>query len=256
MKMRNHILRTVSVFFLVLMLVGCGIAVIFYIDSYIDVTDNDTETTLSGSYVVRNDEFNNLALIEDDTGPSLWIGYLISDSKTIPHTSIISKFADTYGRKPSGRTIDRISQSNPSVLTLNDASYSLFQFSDTNSANDNAAPFYHATALNPNSPEDTFVITKSIIDTQNIEFLLSFTESKFGSHVDGGVLRRFDGSRFRNNVTYSESLSNNNLIDYKISSTPSGHLYCHIFAAMNVTEGEFSNIYWTNLAYLGHLQLD
>lgn len=245
----------VSVFFLVLMLAGCGMAVIFHIDSYILASD-DTSTSLSGSYIVRNDEFNNLSLIKNGTGPSLWIGYMVSDSYTISSSNIINLFDSTYGKKPNGRTIDKISLSNPAVVSASDGAYALFPFSNTNSSNDNAAPLYHATAFDPINPEDTFVITKSSIDTQNIEFLLSFTGSKFGSHVDGGILRRFDGSRFRNNVTYSESLSNSNLIDYKISATPSGHLYCHIFAAMIVTEGSFSNIYWTDLAYLGHLQLD
>jgi len=255
MKMRNHILRMVSVFFLVLVLGGCGMAVIFYIDSYIDVTDNDTETTLSGSYVVRNDEFNNLSLIKDDTGPSLWLGYVVSDSYTISTTSIVNLFNSTYGKNPYGRTIDPFSESDPAVLTLSDNSYALFQFSDTNRSDDYAAPLYHATAVDHTSPEDTFTITKTDVNSTYVEFTLAFDNAKFVSHVDGGILRRFDGSRFRNNVTYSEILSNNDLLDYKISSTTSGKLYCHIFAAMNVTEGSFSNIYWTNLAYLGYLQL-
>ncbi len=254
MKMRNHILRMVSVFFLVLVLGGCGMAVIFYIDSYIDVTDNDTETTLSGSYVVRNDEFNNLALIEDDTGPSLWIGYMVSDSSTISSSSsIINLFASTYGKKPNGRTIDKISLSNPAVVSASDRSYALFQFSGINSSNDYAAPLYHATAVDHTSPEDTFTITKTDVNSTHVEFTLAFDNAKFVSHIDGGILRRYDGTQFPNDVPYSEKGA---FPDYFYSTNPSNELYCHIFAAMNVTEGSFSNIYWTSLAYLGYLQLD
>lgn len=252
MRMRIHILRLVSVFFLVLVLAGCGIAVIFYITSSI-VPGDDTITTLSGTYSVTNDEFNNLALIEEDTGPSLWLGYVVSDSYTISTTSIINLFNSTYGKKPYGRTIDPFSESDPAVLTLSDNSYALFQFSDTNRSNDYAAPLYHATAVDRTSPEDTFTITKSDIDSTHIQFTLAFANSKFDSHIDGGILRRYDGTQFRNDVPYSEKGA---FPDYFYSPNPSNELYCHIFAAMNVTEGAFSNIYWTNLAYLGVIQLD
>jgi len=254
MKMRIHILRLVSVFFIVMVLVGCGIAVIFYIDSYIDTNENDTPTTLSGTYRVTNDSFNNLALIEDDTGPSLWLGYVVSDSSTLSASgSIISKFNETYVRRPNGRTIDPFSESDPAVLTLSDNSYALFQFSDTNRLNDYAAPLYHATAVDHTSPEDTFTITKSDVDATHVQFTLAFDNAKFVSHIDDGILRRYDGTQFRNDVPYSEKGS---FPDYFYSKNPSNELYCHIFAAITVTEGSFSNIYWTNLAYLGVLQLD
>jgi len=252
MKMRNHILRMVSVFFLVLVLVGCGMAVIFYIDSRI-LDSDDTSTSLSGTYSVTNDAFNNLALIEEDTGPSLWIGYMVSDLSTISSSSIINLFASTYGKKPNGRTIDKISLSNPAVVSASDGSYALFQFSDVNGANDYAAPLYHATAVNHTDPEDTFTITKSEIDSTHSEFTLSFENSKFIIHVDGGNLRRYDGTPFRNDVSFSEASS---YTDYLFSPNPSSELYCHIFAAVNVTRGAFSNIYWTPLTYLGVIQLD
>jgi hypothetical protein len=32
-------------------------------------------------------------------------------------------------------------------------------------------------------------------------------------------------------------------------------MYVHLFAAVNISQGDFNNIYWTNLKYLGNIKI-
>ena len=33
------------------------------------------------------------------------------------------------------------------------------------------------------------------------------------------------------------------------------NMYVHLFAAVNISQGDFNNIYWTNMAYLGSIKI-
>lgn len=247
MKMRNHILRMVSVFFLVLVLGGCGIATYINIESsFIKKSDNTSEITIE--YTVTNYS-ENLSLVSIGGGPSLMLCYAVTNRKDIP--SFNSYFKTKYQRNNIG-----IPLSTPNIVSYTSESveYTLYQFSDSNGT-EFKAPGYYALANDPINPQLQFKIGIGVDSNSSQNKVINFTQL-VGSYTLQGlpVLRRYDGTPFES--TISTILSDRaDYPDYSIEESE-GSLFLHIFAAASITKGDFNNIYWSDLAHLCYFQIN
>ncbi|WP_320130876.1 hypothetical protein [uncultured Sphaerochaeta sp.] len=248
MKKMNKKLFLVFVSFCILILVGCGIATIFYLEESIDA-GSDSVTSVSGEFTSADDD---LDLITTGTGPSLMLFYVLSDNSTIPYSSIISSFSTTYINKPYGKIISP-SLSAPILLTVTSGSiYELFAFSDVNQTLF-TAPDYITVADDPNNCSLEFTLTLEGDTTSGYDLGLSDTTDYGYTPQTTNNLTRYNGENFlastseMADVTDYAAVSTSDIID----ST----YYCHVFAAMCVAEGSFNNIFWTELTYLGSLSL-
>ena len=105
MKRRIPILSTASVFFIALiLLVSCGIATRFYIDSSIKKAEPSVSDSVAGTYSVNSDPLNNLSWIDVGSGPSVMLFYLITDEPN-PPSGIVSTFNSTYQKNYAGIAI-------------------------------------------------------------------------------------------------------------------------------------------------------
>ena len=236
MKMRKHTLRMVSVFFLVLMLAGCGIKTVFTVD-YVFASNTFTFT----------DPMNSLSWITPSTGPSLLLSYLVS-TESAPPSSIASKFNSEFRRLISdGRMIP--SDSEILSVTSGSETYSLYKFTDSNALSQNA-PYFLATATNPTNPDLEFSLSLNADDT------LQFTivSGSYLPHTSGS-LTRFNGLPFETEPGTIINSSENDYPDYVVPNT-GGTLYLHVYAATNVSEGDFNTIYWTKLEPVVSIQLN
>ncbi|MGE4453209.1 MAG: hypothetical protein AB7D92_01630 [Sphaerochaeta sp.] len=257
MKRRISILSTASVFFLVLiLLISCGIATRFYIESSIRRTTSTTDDAISATYSVTSDRLNSLGWIDTGTGPSLMLFYLISGSE-IPPSGIISKFDTLYQRNNVGAAI-----SSDEVLSLTSAStdYTLYRFSDDFQSTFQS-PGYIATANNPLSPNFSITVIKTPIDDSHVAMNLQFDTGAYTIHNPSPTfspstvasLRRFNGVPFQTNVSTVIG-SQASYPEYSAVGPTTG-IHLHIYGAVNVSQGDFNNIYWTDLAYLGNITL-
>lgn len=249
MKMRNHILRMVSVFFLVLVFGGCGIATYINITSSVyAIEKNDTLTSITAKYSVSNYS-EQLSMISIGGGPALMLGYIVTNRTEIP--SFNSYFKTTYQRNNIGLPV-----SDQKIVTYTSGSmnYALYQFSDDNET-EFRAPGYYSLADSPTNPDLQFKLEIGLDPIRPTNKVINFT-SLAGSYSLQGLpeLRRYNGESF--NTTISSILNDlESYPDYAIVGSE-GSLYLHIFAASSITRGNFSNIYWTDLAHLGYLQLN
>lgn len=249
MKMRNHILRMVSVFFIVLVLVGCGIATYISITSSVYAIDkNDTLTSITAKYSVSNYS-EQLSMISIGGGPALMLGYIVTNRTEVP--SFNSYFKSAYQRNNIGLPV---STQEIVAYTSGSMNYALYQFSD-GAENQFRAPGYYALADSPTNPDLQFKLEIGQ-DPSNIANDVINYNKLSGSYTLQGLpeLRRYNGESF--NTTISSILNNlESYPDYAIVGSE-GSLYLHIFAASSITRGNFSNIYWTDLAHLGYLKLN
>jgi hypothetical protein len=248
MKMNRKLLPMVSVFFCILILVSCGIATIFYV-SYSFTAGSDTGGSVSGTFYVSSDEYENLDYITDGTGPSLMLFYVLSDESTISQSAIISKFSTTYKTTPYGKIVS--TTSDPIVLSTDD--YDLYAFSDTASTSF-SAPEYIYTCNDPDENSLEFTLTTEG-DSSSLYDIAPTQDSSENYTIQAtGNLRRYNGDYF-----LSDTGEMDDEADYSTSVDSSeakvnGEYYCHVFGAFCVSEGEFNNIFWTSLVYLGYLE--
>jgi len=242
MKMRNHILRMVSVFFLVLVLAGCGIMTVFSVDySYTSGT-----APKSGRFVFTDSD-NRLSWITPSTGPSLLLCYLVT-TEIAPPTGIATKFNTEFKRSiTDGRMIP--SDSKILSITSGSETYSLYKFSDANEIAVNS-PYFLATASSPTTPDIEFSL--SLDGSKTLQF--SIDSGSYTFHASG-PLTRFNGQPFETEPSTIINASSTDYPDYVVPNT-GGTLYLHIFAAMNASEGDFNNIFWTSLEPVGYITLN
>ncbi|MBG0766210.1 MAG: hypothetical protein H0S77_01235 [Spirochaetaceae bacterium] len=258
MKRRTTILSTASVFFIALILFSsCGIATRFYIDSKIAPPTADSgiiipPDSVMGIYKVNADPLNNLDWIEVGTGPSLMLFYLITDKQN-PPSSIISTFNSKYQQNYAGMAI-----SSDEVLTVTDdnINYTLFRFSD-DQGTEFKSPYYIASAVDHNNPDFSCTLTKKEISESDeyvyMNLVFDPTTSSYTIH-QSSKLYRYNAQPFETKLNTITTDNNPDLFkDYHLGDEPSD-MYLHIYAAVNVS-GSFNNIYWTDLAYLGHIPL-
>lgn len=251
MKMKRKLLPTVSVFFCILILASCGIATLFFV-SYSFTPGSDTGDSVSGSFFVSSDTYNNLDLVKTGTGPSLMLFYVLSNSKTIPYSSISNTFSTNYKKSPYGRIVTT-SVSDPIVLTYTDssgASFNLFAFSDTDRKLF-SAPQYILSADVPSANNLEFSLSRSGNTASGYE-IIPIRDAGAYTFQTAGNLRRFNGTQFSSDTEDIQDAT----VDYDTVDTSliqDATYYCHVFGAMCVSQGDFNNIFWTNLTYLGHL---
>ena len=247
MRMKIHILRLVSVFFIVLVLVGCGIMTVFTVT----YAYNSGSIANSGKFTFT-DLDNRLSWITPSTGPSLLLSYIVT-TEFEPPSGITTKFNSEFKRSiADGRMIPSDSQ----ILSVASGSniYSLYKFSDS-TINSFDSPHFMATANNPLIPNIEFSF--SLNSDNTLQFSIDL--GSYSVH-SSGPLTRFNGQPFETdpskiiNSAYINS-SYINYPDYVVPST-GGTLYLHIYAAINTSEGDFNNIFWTSLHYVGYIQLN
>ncbi|MDX9823998.1 MAG: hypothetical protein RBU26_03570 [Sphaerochaeta sp.] len=233
MKMRNHILRMVSVFFLVLVLGGCGIMTVFSVDYSFN---SDTTT-----FTFTNPD-NILSWITPSTGPSLMLAYIVTDEPK--HPSILAtKFNSEFRRNVvDGRMIP----SGSKILSTlkDDKEYTLYKLSNSN-GNEFNAPYFFSTATNPLNPDIQF----SLSLTSNNTLRFSIVS---GSYTNPNQeLTRFNGNSF---IAVPSEIAD--FPDYVVSDTVVGSLFIHVYAAINVSEGDFTNRFWTELHPVASIPLN
>jgi len=241
MKMRNHILRLVSVFFLVLVLGGCGIMTVFSVNYsyYQDKSAN------SGRFLF-SDPDNRLGWITKSTGPSLLLGYIVT-TESAPPSIITNKFSTEYTRTiVDGRMIP----SGPEILSVTSGSntYSLYKFSDATQKSFDS-PHFMATAIDPLFPDVEFNFTLN--SDKTLQF--SIVSGSYKVHTSE-PLTRFTGTPFETIpgtvVSYPDDYP-----DYLVP-TIGGTLYLYIYSAINVSEGDFTNRFWTELHPVASIPLN
>lgn len=242
MKMRIHILRLVSVFFIVMVLVGCGIMTVFTVT----YAYNSGTSNISGEFIFTDSADNRLSWITPSTGPSLLLCYLVTTESAAP-SIVATKFDSEFKRNiADGRMIPNDFK----ILTVTSGSseYSLYKFSDSSYTNF-GSPHFLASASNPSNPDLEFSL--SLNSDNSLQF--SIDSGSYTLHASE-PLTRFTGSPFQ--IVTSEIVSYpTQYPDYVVQNT-GGTLYLHIYAAINVSEGEFNNIFWTNLRHVGYIQLN
>ena len=101
------------------------------------------------------------------------------------------------------------------------------------------------------------VITATLVDTDTGEYQLNVTVTdKNDTEIENAAICRYNSKNFYA-MTSSEISSDK---DYSIkNSDTSGHsftnTYVNFYAAVNF-RGDFSNIFWSSLYWVGSLQLD
>ncbi|AEV28288.1 hypothetical protein SpiGrapes_0430 [Sphaerochaeta pleomorpha str. Grapes] len=254
MKMKRKLLPAVSVFFCILILAGCGIATIFYITGSVTIDDEDSDIFINASFNVYSDEYNNLDLIKTGTGPSLMLFYILTDSNDTSFVANIkSNFSSIYKNSPYGKIVNT-SVSNPIVLTytntVSNKTYDLFAFSDPNRVQF-SAPHYIASADDPNNSNFSFSLTRDGDTSLLYEIIPTIISGDFSVQTSEN-LRRYNGNKF-----LSDTNEMTDKLDYEsisVQDIQDSTYYCHVFAAMCVSEGSFNNIFWTSLASLGYIK--
>lgn len=241
MKRRIPILSTVSVFFIVLiLLVSCGIATIFTFGSDTVFTDGDTNNGDKVALILDVDNsLGTLYLIDPGSGPSLMLFYTVTDSPE--RINFENAFSLTYKKSFNGININ-----SDEVLTVND--YTLYRFSDTLGTTFQG-PEYIATADVPTSPDFNCTLTKTAVSGTTVSMDLVFDVGSYTIH-NSPKLHRFNGQPFETDIKeIDESFE-----DYHIDDQSPG-MFLHIYGAVNVSKGSFNNIYWTDLVNLGCITL-
>lgn len=243
MKMNKTLLLKASAFFLLLitLLFSCGIPTYFYVTYSFSKPQSSNSVTGNFSFI---DTHGNLSWIDPGTGPSLLLSYIVTYSQTPP--SFSSLFSSTYKRSNNnGIPVD-----DDLMLTSESGAYiyRLHRFSDENGI-EFSSPEYVAYANTPSSPDLSVTLTKAGDNYLD----LSFTSGNY-SLSGSSRLARFDGKAF---ITDTQTIrdSASTYKDYTISDTEQ-KMYCHVFAAVNVSQGDFTNNFWTDLQYMGYIELN
>ena len=248
MKMYRPLLRMVSVFFsAIILLNSCGIATYFNLTSGSIQAGNTNGEVVYGIFKVT-DNNSSLSMISPGTGPSLVLSYIVTDSPDPP--AFITPFKTNYRRSIYNGVPIR-SQELLSI-TSSDEIYRLHIFNDSAETHFRS-PRYIAVANDPLQVEDTFRLQRVDESANTYSMLLSFDAGLY-TYNGNGTLRRYDGTLFTSDQTTILHRPEN-YPDYTIRQ-PGSRLYLHIYGAVSVGEGMFSNIYWTELTHFGYINLE
>jgi hypothetical protein len=235
MKMNKKLLLTASVFFVLLVVLGCGLMTVFYIDPTISRLSKENTFSISIS-----DPHNNLSWIDNGEGPSLFLGYIVTDNQDIDYYSLTNEFSKQYIKKPFGNHIKSSYATGP-ILDIESKSLKLFAFSGTTLA----IPDYHATAIKTDKTSETFTITPVNDGSGSIDFRITLDKGHYS--LNQSSLVRYNGQPFTQDGTGN--------LDYILPPEIGSSKYCHFFAALNAGKGTFNNIYWSDMKYLGYIEL-
>ena len=249
MKKRLTLVLIVSAFFV---LIGCGIPTIFTIQSSIRVKTKE-ETKITANYVVDQSTLDDLGKIDPMNGPKIFLGYAITNLSTtfdgFSSSQLQTAFEVKAGKAPYGRHIRSGAYADGIFsVKVSDTEYVIYPFSDT-SGGTFTSPNYHVMYSDPNK---ALITLKAQIET-DVEldyikdegiFTVTTTNPLYKNRTND-ELSRIQQKRFSS--IQSE--------DADVASYDSSNLYVHLFAAVNISQGDFNNIYWTNLKYLGNIKI-
>ncbi|TAH57055.1 MAG: hypothetical protein EWM48_06510 [Sphaerochaeta sp.] len=248
MKKRLTLVLIVSAFFV---LIGCGIPTIFTIQSSIRVKTKE-ETKITANYVVDQSTGENLGMIDPKNGPKIFLGYAITDSAAtfagFSSSQLQTAFEVKAGKAPYGRHI-RSGAYADGIFSVKDAydnEYVVYPFSDT-SGGTFTSPSYHVMYSDPAN-----ITLKARIET---DFVVEYKKT------DGIFTVTPANPSYKNQTNNQLARIQKKLFssiqpeDDDVNAYDPSAMYVHLFAAINISQGDFNNIYWTNLKYLGNIKI-
>jgi len=251
MKRTIKVFLVSAVFFVVLMLAGCGMPNILYLDTNdytFDATKaGDTSVGIS-DLVVTSTEFDDVSCY----GPSLMFFYTIANGDSDTNNTISQSFAantaflNEYFPSYSGRPLN----STDVVEFTAGESRQLYAFNKANGKK---------SILEYKHP--TYVVTTNSIGKELKNLTLTYDElgkyfeipsSYTGNYsLEGSKLYRYNGYPFLSSGFSSED-------DYeKVTSgnTPYIYVYAAFCISPDGNDAGFNNIFWSQLIYLGSIKL-
>lgn len=262
MKLKLTLLLLASVFF-----VGCGMPTIFNLSSgeysYQTIANPSTDS-ISGSLTITTTDASNKAILIDaqTSGPSLMFLYTISGSDLSLDYSmnairgtLIDGFSSKVKKEPFG-------VNNPVYHELiyktlpDDTKVSLYEFKGTSNQKfgfPNQIVTGKAPAVVPKLDSFTLQAKKTVSDATRYYLELKVdTATPGGSFTPTPVdLYGFEGLPF---LTKPEDISGNTTGEYAYLPDGTSEIYLNIFSAFSVS-GDFTNIFWSSLHYIGQIRL-
>ena len=252
MKKRNLLILMISAFFV---LTGCGIPNIFTIGSSISVpSGNITNNSITAQYRVTQSHPEELTKINPAHGPKIFLGYVITGEKDtfsgVSASTIQAAFEKKAGTMPTkGRHFNSLAyREGEGILTLkvNDLDYVVYPFSDRNGTEFTSFRNYHIAYKGLNHISSANMLATDFMLTFSKDFSLNLINDH------GNYTAQFTGNLYRFKGTSFETI-NTNQADVK--ATDLHEAWIHIFAAVNISEGYFTNIYWSPISYLGSIKI-
>lgn len=237
-------------FFLLLLLSSCGIAVLFHATTTIVLEQTDDPTAVSATITISDPE-GNLGLVEKGKSPSLLLSYMVTDQPLEANDSRISAIRSAF-KKEFQRTSFigvqvPITKQTP-ILEKEDEDepYRLYALS---AATMKGPPHYHATADAPNNPNATITLSSAKIAGTEDSNVISLQLTSGGYTIHQSELYRYNGEPF------TAGGVGEGYPDYLLFDPPWENRYIHVFVSLNVSDGDFTNIYWSDLAFIGSIEL-
>ncbi len=265
--------RISCIFFFVLTLLlfsSCGTPTVIDFTDAITLSRTVSDNTLTLSVEVDEDEFENVSTGDlDSSSPALLLLYSVSDSNSIRYSSFISKFSsEVKGKNYFGYPISNLDDgiceisisSSTDTLTGTYRLYPLLR-SGVSDVYDPTYTYSQSDGIVDYLGSDPykFVITavQNASDSNVYDFNIEVID-KNSSTVESIPFYRYNGNSFptltSSNITSSDE-------DYSIKTANSGHTFSagstsiNFFAAVNL-RGDFSNIFWSSLFYIGSITLN
>ncbi len=252
MKKRLTLVLIVSAFFV---LIGCGIPTIFTIQSSIRVKTKE-ETKITANYVVDQSTLDDLGKIDPMNGPKIFLGYAITNLSTtfdgFSSSQLQTAFEVRAGKAPYGRHIRSGAYNAGEGIFLIKSTldehlhYVVYPFSDT-SGSTFTSPSYHVMYSDPAK-----ITLKAQIET---DFVVEYKKT------DGIFTVTPKNPSYKNQTNNQLARIQKKLFssiqpeDDDVNAYDPSAMYVHLFAAINISQGDFNNIYWTNLKYLGNIKI-
>ncbi len=274
-KRHIKISRVITIYVSLFFLISCGIP------TYVSLNNGDIGDDISyysfnntpiDDYIITNLEFHlkDPSFVVDDS-PSVCYFYSIfpddGQSETIYSSDIINKFENTYST-PLGRPLDT-SQSDESVINIDKNDYNIKLYKFSYNGFDQKPTTYLATIKG--SPYIEYVSDFKISKTgtpNSITFnfneestTTTTTTTKFESLVSPNTFidtKNLQLKRFNNQEFINTAINANN--DFEYLYLPNDEIIINInykvlvFAALSV-EGDFSNIFWSELHKVGSFDI-
>lgn len=260
MKMKLTFLLVASVFF-----VSCGMPTVFNLNTgeyFFQMDSNSSEDTISSSFKITtsNPAITSTIIDSKTQGPSLMFFYTISDSNTSNYTigeikdALISAFSTKIKKEPFGIN-------NPIYHELvfkkidEEKKVSLYEFKGFNNKKFSLPDLILTGNSNTVVPKlDSFTLqAKPTADTSRYYIELNVvTADPTNSFTPISVdLYGFEGKPFFSN---QDDIPSGEPGEYVYLPTGASEVYLNIFSAFSVL-GDFTNIYWSELNYIGQIKL-
>lgn len=276
--------RVVTICVSLLFIVSCGIPTNLYMyDEEMEdesasyyIFDNPDDSDSDSDVITTTITFNIDSAYQTEDSPSICYFYSIYSASMLDDitdntyaSKITPSFKSTYSDLPG-----RYLANDPEVLSVSylDGEIKLFKF--TYDDLDQDVPYYLATIDGSMEYDEdvtaTFSITQvtdsdnniyfDFTETSNIYYYLNSSEELASIYGTNLTLKRYNGDTFISNDNISE-LDTDTDYDYVFNDDEDSSYYDNysdykiaVFAALNVT-GEFTNIFWSDLQYLGSFDL-